>query len=456
MESENFFWVLLLAVILPGGIHAQVNYQTDSIKTMQISTNRLNVEDQSTFKGLVRVEASLSVEGEFSLGEGTVFNGDAIFQDDIRIYQDLNVAGQAIFDSEVFLPNLSPAETGKDWRYKVTTIDPNGRITATPLLEIKSPITIEEAVANAIELAQEVGLTIIGTVDEIVAEILTGGNPGVFNPCDFFTEEMKMATWTTKDNRIFTNACSTNPLVGIGVVPETRLDVVGNSSILGNLRIGQFNRGQVDVNMDSSKYAIETFGSNVMLRAHNNSSSNHDQARIFFADENHFIGLERPHTTGSSFGLRLKTFNNEGLFLKEGGGVAIGHANPLAQLHVQTNNAVSFLVTQLEGNTSQEVFKIKKDRVFARDLTVQVGTFPDYVFEKGYPLLPIEELNSFIKQHGRLPNMPKGEDVISNGMDVDETIITIVEKLEELSLYIIQLKEENDRLKSKMEELSKN
>ena len=52
--------------------------------------------------------------------------------------------------------------------------------------------------------------------------------------------------------------------------------------------------------------------------------------------------------------------------------------------------------------------------------------------------------------------MPKGEDVISNGMDVDETIITIVEKLEELSLYIIQLKEENDRLKSKMEELSKN
>ena len=111
MESENFFWVLLLAVILPGGIHAQVNYQTDSIKTMQISTNRLNVEDQSTFKGLVRVEASLSVEGEFSLGEGTVFNGDAIFQDDIRIYQDLNVAGQAIFDSEVFLPNLSPAET---------------------------------------------------------------------------------------------------------------------------------------------------------------------------------------------------------------------------------------------------------------------------------------------------------------------------------------------------------
>jgi len=79
--------------------------------------------------------------------------------------------------------------------------------------------------------------------------------------------------------------------------------------------------------------------------------------------------------------------------------------------------------------------------------------FPDYVFEDDYELMSLSELENFIKQNKRLPKMPSADKVAENGLNLGETDRLLTEKVEELTLYILQMKKEIDALKSETEQL---
>lgn len=79
--------------------------------------------------------------------------------------------------------------------------------------------------------------------------------------------------------------------------------------------------------------------------------------------------------------------------------------------------------------------------------------FPDYVFEDDYALMPIEEMKAFIKSNGHLPGLPTAEQVAANGFDLGQTSLKTLEKVEELALYVIQLKEENDGLRAEIDQI---
>ena len=81
-------------------------------------------------------------------------------------------------------------------------------------------------------------------------------------------------------------------------------------------------------------------------------------------------------------------------------------------------------------------------------VTSQPGSFPDYVFKTNYELRSLSELNAFIKEHGHLPNIPKAAEVEKNGQDLGLIQQKLLEKIEELTLYVIDLKKEIDTLKS--------
>ncbi len=80
----------------------------------------------------------------------------------------------------------------------------------------------------------------------------------------------------------------------------------------------------------------------------------------------------------------------------------------------------------------------------------------DYVFEPTYKLMSLDKVESFIKENKHLPNVPSAEDMSKNGLDVTQTSAKLMEKIEELTLYIIEmnkeikaLKEESAKLKNK-------
>lgn len=58
-------------------------------------------------------------------------------------------------------------------------------------------------------------------------------------------------------------------------------------------------------------------------------------------------------------------------------------------------------------------------------------------------------MEAFVKANKHLPNIPKASDIETNGLKVGETNKAMMEKIEELALYIIQLKKEIDILKAK-------
>lgn len=74
-------------------------------------------------------------------------------------------------------------------------------------------------------------------------------------------------------------------------------------------------------------------------------------------------------------------------------------------------------------------------------------SWPDYVFNPEYILTPLPEVETFIKTQGHLPNTPSAESIKQNGLDVNEILTLHMEKIEELTLYIIQLQKEIEELK---------
>ncbi|MBL4662249.1 MAG: hypothetical protein JKY22_01500 [Flavobacteriaceae bacterium] len=73
----------------------------------------------------------------------------------------------------------------------------------------------------------------------------------------------------------------------------------------------------------------------------------------------------------------------------------------------------------------------------------------DYVFEEDYVLRPLSELEKFIKEKKHLPGVPSAENLVKGGIDLGVMQAKQMEKIEELILYVIQLKKEIDELKSK-------
>jgi hypothetical protein len=118
---------------------------------------------------------------------------------------------------------------------------------------------------------------------------------------------------------------------------------------------------------------------------------------------------------------------------------------------VKSNRALTQVLSGVWNNT--ENFVVYADGyAFAREFNVTNGIFshPDYVFEEGYrkKMLNIDELEHYVKKYKHLPGMPSAKEIEKQGyVPVGELLQKHLEKIEELSLYIIELKKEIEELK---------
>ena len=96
-------------------------------------------------------------------------------------------------------------------------------------------------------------------------------------------------------------------------------------------------------------------------------------------------------------------------------------------------------------------------KVICEEMRVQLyNEWPDYVFDEEYERLSLDELYEFIQSENHLPNIPSAAEIENQGgVDLGEMQRLTIEKLEELTLYILELKESNEALSSKSEVLSK-
>ena len=107
------------------------------------------------------------------------------------------------------------------------------------------------------------------------------------------------------------------------------------------------------------------------------------------------------------------------------------------------------------GNTYR---LIVQDGIITEKVKVALKTtadWADYVFEPSYQLMPLDKVESFIKENKHLPNVPSAEDMSKNGLDVSQTSAKLMEKIEELTLYMIEMNKEIKALKAENANLKK-
>lgn len=178
---------------------------------------------------------------------------------------------------------------------------------------------------------------------------------------------------------------------------------------------------------------------------------------------------------------------SNGLFFNANGNVKIGSTVPnISDGNLQVDGNLAFRIYNNHGtiltndDTWDNNFVVKNGKTIIGNSTEnyldQVATFdetyklfvngkmrikeelrinqtalpwPDYVFASDYKLMPLEEIEQHIKDKGHLPNMPNAAEVEQTGVPLATMITKQHEKIEELTLHLIELQKDIDTLKQK-------
>jgi hypothetical protein len=95
-------------------------------------------------------------------------------------------------------------------------------------------------------------------------------------------------------------------------------------------------------------------------------------------------------------------------------------------------------------------------KIICNELRVQLtGAWPDYVFDEAYTLSPLKDVANFIKTNKHLPGIPKAEDIARDGQHVGDIQKKMMEKIEELTLYLIEHQKQLEEQQAEIAELKK-
>ncbi len=102
-------------------------------------------------------------------------------------------------------------------------------------------------------------------------------------------------------------------------------------------------------------------------------------------------------------------------------------------------------------NTQIDGYKLYVEQgILTEKVKVAVKTskdWYDHVFDKEYALMPLNKLDEYIKVNKHLPGVQTTEQVMAEGLDLGKMNALLLKKIEELTLYTIQLKKELDQTK---------
>ncbi len=130
----------------------------------------------------------------------------------------------------------------------------------------------------------------------------------------------------------------------------------------------------------------------------------------------------------------LKAADN-GLYIRT---ISSGYAGISIRSNALTDNAIQVMGTT--GTTRN--FAVKSNgEVYARKYTTTLTSIPDYVFEPNYSLMTLSNLRTYIQENKHLPNIPSAKEMEASEVDLGEMNRLLLEKTEELTLYILQLEE---------------
>ena len=192
--------------------------------------------------------------------------------------------------------------------------------------------------------------------------------------------------------------------------PSSQMVVNGNFKVTGNIVLS---------GLSGATTKILTIGSN---------------GRLSTADIPETADNLGNHTATQNLNLNGKKIVNgasstDGIFVSTSGSVGIGTSNPLYKLSVN-------------GTILAKEIRVNEDASY----------WPDFVFDKDYELMSISEVKQFVSKHKHLPSVPSAADIDGKDVSLGEMNRILLQKIEELTLYIIDLQRQIDEMKQHNEE----
>ncbi len=308
---------------------------------------------------------------------------------------------------------------------------------------------------------------------------------GIINSSDYYQNGIKTGMWLFNNQKpasIYFNSGK----VGIGTdSPNSTLSIDGEIDISGNrFFVGTNGKIGVGTNNPFTRFQVRGIGGNDEIM------------RITDYDEESEL---RIYGTGGVTKLQSWYYSGQvengyqagTLILNpSGGNIGIGTNNPVSTLQVNGGEEIF----RLQGGFAQLSFRLKDNSnvelqayddtpepynlifnpsggnvgigtnsprsklavngtITAKEIVVTENGWSDFVFEEGYRLPPLEEVEQYIKKNKHLPNIPSVAEVAANGVSLGKMQAKLLQKIEELTLYMIELKKENEVLRHQLSAL---
>lgn len=256
------------------------------------------------------------------------------------------------------------------------------------------------------------------------------------NLCNLAGGITQSPSWANGPDKIFVECPGI--FVGIGTNnPSRNLDVVGSAKVSGHLWANTSFSVGADINT-FSKFNLVNGNRTAAIQVNTVGNTNPYQRLMFFEYDNPDTKILEVINTATG---------RTPFSLKADGAMDIdnGVANIL---HLGTNGMFSI------SNGVQKTFVVEASGLTrARKIKVDADVWADYVFEDNYVLMPLSEVESFLKEHKHLPSVPSEQVIKEEGIDLAEMNAKMMEKIEELTLYLIQQNKELEQLKAELETL---
>jgi len=135
----------------------------------------------------------------------------------------------------------------------------------------------------------------------------------------------------------------------------------------------------------------------------------------------------------------------------------LGLAN--GEFYIERGGAGALFTINPNGNVgigaSSLVYKLNVNgTIRAKEVRVE-SSWADYVFDKNYKLPSLKDVAAYIEQHQHLPGVASAAEIQQNGLPVGEAQSKMMEKIEELTLYVIDLQKQVNQLQQQLGQAKK-
>ena len=219
----------------------------------------------------------------------------------------------------------------------------------------------------------------------------------------------------------------------------------------GRVGIGNVTSPQAKLHIKADNYSYDGEDADILLE----QTRANKIAVIYFKDKNNSIAVSGSQMTfaapkysftnaGITLGKNTATQSPDVSFASQGGGISVG-----------TDRVMSFATGKVgigcENTVEGYALAVNGGVMSTRVSVMDVDEWPDYVFGKDYERMSLYELEEYIGLNHHLPEVPSAEEVSEQGIDLGEMNAILLQKVEELTLHVIELQKQIDAQQNKID-----